>query len=80
MSEQATQLTHEDCLDHGRGQCEGQVEYRLAPDRDDFKAFPRCERHWAKRLQLAERNLELLSDVPPRWFDPSYAGEQWDED
>lgn len=80
-------LLHEDgddepelrCLQDGPD-CQGPVEYRLAPDRDDLKAFPRCEFHWQKRLASAERSRELLSDVPPSWFDPSYAGESWDED
>jgi len=56
------------------------VEYHLNHDRDDFKAFPRCEHHQALRLAQAERTRELLSDVPPAWFDPSYAGERWDEE
>lgn len=60
--------------------CKGPVEYHISPDRDDMKAFPRCEFHWAKRLDEAEKNMELLSDIPPDWFDPSYAGERWDED
>jgi hypothetical protein len=67
------------CLQEGPD-CSGPVEYRLSPDRDDFASFPRCEFHWHKRLEAAERNLELLSDVPPPWFDPTYAGERWNED
>jgi hypothetical protein len=76
-------LTHQDCLDHRPdrpGECRGEVEYRLSPDRADFKAFPRCEAHWEKRLKSAERTLELLSDTRPDWFDESYAGERWEED
>lgn len=68
-----------ECLEGPEG-CRGPVEYRLAPDRDDCKAFPRCEAHWERRLKSAERTMELLSDAPPRWFDPAYAGESWDED
>jgi hypothetical protein len=68
-----------ECLQHGPD-CKGKVEYHISPDRDDMKAFPRCEFHWNKRLDDAEKNMELLSDVPPSWFDPSYAGERWDED
>jgi len=76
------QLTHEDCLDYRPdrpGECRGQVEFRLAPDRDDFKAFPRCDAHWERRLDSATSTMELLSDLPAPWFDPAYAGEQWDE-
>jgi hypothetical protein len=68
-----------ECLEHGPD-CEGGVEWHLNPDRDDFKAFPRCVKHQQKRLDQAEKNLELLSDIEPAWFDPSYAGERWDEE
>jgi hypothetical protein len=72
-------MTDLDCID-GPGDCAGPVEYRTTPDRQDGKPFPRCEHHFNQRLTSAERNLELLSDVPPAWFDGSYAGERWDED
>lgn len=67
------------CLEEGPD-CEGEVEMFLSPDRDDFKHFPRCQFHIQKRLDDAEKNMELLSDVPPSWFDPAFAGERWDED
>lgn len=60
--------------------CKGDVEYRITPDRRDMRAFPRCEGHFERRLRDAEKNLELMSDVPPSWFDPTYVGESWDED
>lgn len=65
------------CLDCGT--TDG-VEYRTTPDRADGRAWPRCEACFRKRLAQAEHNLELLSDVPPAWFDPSAAGERWSED
>jgi hypothetical protein len=68
-----------ECLD-GPEECGGEVEFRTTPDRDDFRAFPRCEVHFERRLGEAERTLELLSDVPAPWFDPSYAGERWQEE
>jgi predicted transcriptional regulator of viral defense system len=74
-----TTLTYDDCLEGPEG-CSGTVEYRTTPDRSDFKAFPRCERHFEKRLESAERTQELLSATPPSWFDPTFAGERWDED
>lgn len=67
------------CLEEGED-CRGKVEYHWNPDRDDFKTFPRCEFHQERRLTQAEKNRELLSDVPPDWFDPTYAGERWDEE
>jgi hypothetical protein len=68
------------CLDGGRGGCSGPVEYRTTPDRTDGKHFPRCEAHFEKRLAESERTADLRGDVAPAWFDPSYAGERWDED
>jgi hypothetical protein len=67
------------CLQEG-DDCRGPVDYHITPDRDDFKAFPRCEHHFQLRLESAQRNREYLSPVPPKWFDPTYAGERWDED
>ena len=67
------------CLD-GPADCAGPVEWRTTPDREDFKSFPRCEFHFARRLDAASANLEQLSPCPPAWFDPSLVGERWDED
>lgn len=67
------------CLERGPA-CQGPVTLHLNPDRDDLKAFPRCEFHQARRLESAERNRELMGDVAPSWFDPTYAGERWDEE
>lgn len=77
----ATTTEHEPltCLD-GPADCAGPVEYRTTPDRRDGKSFPRCEAHFERRLSSTERNLELMSDTPPAWFDPTYAGERWSED
>lgn len=68
-----------ECLEQGPD-CKGKVEWHLNPDKVDFKTFPRCEHHQKIRLDQAEKNLELLSDIEPGWFDPSYAGERWHED
>ena len=67
------------CLQAGPD-CKGPVEFHMNPDRDDFKSFPRCEFHQAKRLDASEKNREYMSDTPPSWFDPTYAGERWSED
>ena len=67
------------CLNHDEN-CVGKVEFHLNPDRDDFKAFPRCEYHQALRLEAANESREYRSDVPPPWFDEGYAGERWEED
>jgi len=33
-----------------------------------------------RSLRADERAREYMSDVPPAWFDPAYAGERWHED
>jgi hypothetical protein len=68
------------CLDAGQGDCSGPVEPRLLPDRDDLKAFPRCEAHFEKRLATVSRTLELTSPVRASWFNEADAGEHWGED
>jgi hypothetical protein len=70
--------TELECLDGPEG-CEGEVELRWSPD-NLAKPWPRCDAHFARRLEQAEHNLELMSPAPPDWFDESYAGERWDED
>jgi hypothetical protein len=71
-----------ECLDGPDG-CRGEVEYRMALS-PSGRSFPRCSGHWDRRLDEDERQTERLgswrSDVPPPWFDPSLAGERWDED
>lgn len=68
------------CLEHG-DDCRGPVEYRM-PLSGTGRAFPRCDFHWDKRLDAQERHNRSYPDSPvaPGWFDPTYAGESWDED
>lgn len=62
--------------------CAGPVEYRGAPP-DGMKSYRRCEFHNDRRWEQYE-NSELEryahSDVAPPGFDPSYAGERWEDD
>lgn len=64
------------CLNHGPS-CKGAVEYRMALS-GTGRSFPRCDHHWSERLDAQEASADLRGDVPPAWFDPSYAGESWD--
>jgi hypothetical protein len=71
-----------ECLDRHNNQCSGAVEYRM-PLSGTGRSFPRCDGHWAERLKKQEdiiRRYAPFSDVPPGGFDPTYAGERWDED
>lgn len=67
------------CLDHGPD-CSGKVEYRM-PLSGTGRSFPRCEHHWAKRLDAQARINHDYPDSPiaPACFDPANAGECWDE-
>lgn len=39
-----------------------------------------CPSYLDSRMDGLRRARELSSDVPPAWFDPTYAGERWSED
>lgn len=72
------------CVDdyaaNGNRPCSGTVEYRAVPG---GSAVARCEAHFEARLERWENSdLERYadSDVAPSWFDPTIAGERWDDD
>lgn len=76
-----TPLLDDDCLDKS-ADCEGGVSY-WNPGHG-FRSWPRCDYHGRKRI---ERNADPYSmaaygnsDVVPDWFDPTMAGERWNED
>jgi hypothetical protein len=75
-------LTHDDCVE-GPESCKGKVEYRY-PLSATGRSFPRCDKHWSKRLDSHERQVARYghpdSPFPPADFDPTYAGERWNED
>lgn len=69
-----------DCFDYDEASCEGPVyEYY---SRSGITKATRCERHQmqkeAKLDEIAHRYPD--SDVAPAWFDPTYAGERWNDD
>ncbi|GAA2665117.1 hypothetical protein [Nonomuraea recticatena] len=60
--------------------CEGEVSHRLSSGETCF--IWECSKHAdesAERLNRLNRNYPD-SDTPPHWFDPSYAGESWNDD
>ena len=70
------------CLDrHAATPCRGPVNFH-STDPGRRPAFPRCDRHWDARLDRRKNSLELYADsaIPPPWFDPSIAGERWDDE
>jgi hypothetical protein len=74
-------LPRHECLEWRgpKSGCEGPVEYH-STDPGYRSAFPRCEKHWLERLDREEEYRQFDTPVAPSWFDPSYAGERWDED
>lgn len=69
-----------ECLDaRPDDACEGPVEMCST---DGIKFWPRCDKHFDKRMASYEASLERYADshIAPDWFDPSDAGERWDDD
>jgi hypothetical protein len=74
-------LAAEECLDFRKGGCLGAVLMRGSLT-GTGTAIPRCDRHWVLRLEKEAEHREVYPDSPnpPSWFDPTYAGERWDDD
>lgn len=72
-----------DCLESGKPDppCEGAVELRHALSGSGVP-YPRCDHHWRLRVAKQHEMEQRYPDSPhaPDWFDPTYAGERWDED
>jgi hypothetical protein len=70
-----------ECIDDHNGGCSGGIEYRPSLT-GTGTAIPRCDKHWTDRLNKHERDRHEYPDSPiaPSWFDPSAAGERWDDD
>jgi hypothetical protein len=66
------------CLNSGPD-CAGPVEYRMALSSTGV-AHPRCEAHWARRLEVEQGLQERYPVHAPADFDPAYAGERWEDD
>ena len=62
-------------------ECRGEVEMRPSLTGTGM-AIPRCDYHWDLRLRQDEEHRRIYPDSPiaPSWFDPTLAGERWDDD
>jgi len=73
------EYTFADCFDHD-STCEGEVNEWAS--RSGITTAVRCDHHQmqkeAKLDEIAQRYPD--SDVAPNWFDPTYAGERWNDD
>lgn len=69
-----------DCINAAdeRG-CEGKVELREALS-GTGRRYPRCDKHWAARLVIQAEHNQRYPYHQPADFDPSYAGERWEEE
>jgi hypothetical protein len=67
-----------ECLEES-DECRGPVEYHTVGRA--LRAWPRCAYHQERRMERFENSIERYadSDMPPAWFDPSVAGEVWDD-
>ncbi|HVT78397.1 MAG TPA: hypothetical protein VHD87_15275 [Acidimicrobiales bacterium] len=72
-------LVADACLEHGSGDCHGDVEYRTYA-RGSGRPFPRCVRHDEKRRQMEENDPYPDSPIAPSWFREDDIGERWDDD
>lgn len=68
----------DECLEYGPD-CSGPVDLHWA---GGTRSWPRCTHHADERYKRYENSLERYadSDVVPDWFDPTYAGERWEDD
>lgn len=71
-----------ECLEGPSEDCSGPVEMRW-PGYGE-KQWPRCEHHGESRVRREQesmaRNGNPDSPCAPAGFDPSYAGERWDDE
>jgi hypothetical protein len=77
-----TNTTGRECMDDHRGDCDGDVEYRMNLSGTGVPTV-RCDKHWGDRLDLQDeinRKYAPDSDVPPTGFREDDAGERWSDD
>lgn len=65
----------------GERACVGETVYRESLS-GTGTPIARCAGHWERRLVEQERINRTYPDSPnpPSWFDPSAAGEHWNDD
>lgn len=73
---------HNDCLENGnpsKPDCEGAMVSYLTPL---GTKIVRCELHQEEADARAEAHNNNYPDshMAPEWFDPTFAGERWDDD
>lgn len=74
------------CCEHSdTSECEGDVGYYMALS-GSGESYPRCEKGYEEYVARVQPQMDEIrsrypdSSFAPSWFDPTYAGERWDED
>ena len=72
------EATREGCLrEGGRTPCGGAVTFRYS---DHGTRIPECQWHMRESLDRNAATRERYPEQAPADFDPTYAGERWDDD
>lgn len=67
-----------ECIEHST-ECNGVADYHAS--QSGLTSAIRCDFHWIRHCERMEKMRRDYPDSPfaPSWFDPSYAGEVWDD-
>ena len=70
-----------ECLDENPllEACKEPIEYRESLSGTGI-SYPRCDFHWDMRLDIQDQINDRYPYHQPADFDPTYAGERWDDD
>lgn len=75
-----------ECLEHDDpADCEGPVLYRPALS-GSGESYPRCDKGYDEYVTRVQPRMDAIRErypdtpTPPDWFDPTYAGESWNEE
>ncbi|MEU4579997.1 hypothetical protein [Nonomuraea sp. NPDC023979] len=65
----------------GDGNCRGGVTYRASYAGTGTR-IAECSKHQQEAAERDQRLRQVYPDTPtpPSWFDPTYAGESWNDD
>lgn len=68
-----------ECINEEAGPCRGELSFRRSAG--GTCDITRCDTHWEERDEKMAQINEAYPDSPiaPSWFDPTYAGESWEE-
>jgi len=74
------------CLDEFDSPCDDGLVLLWFALSGSGERYPRCEKHYEAYVERVQPRIDEVrerypdSSFAPSWFDPSYAGESWDDD